>query len=66
MKKRVGAILLVMFVVLVLGVNSVSAVNVTPDQVADASENVNSYINASHTIPGNTNIGATRWTCPNI
>ena len=64
MKKRVGAILLVMFVVLVLGVNSVSAVNVTPDQVADASENVNPYINASHTIPGNTNIGGNQVDMP--
>ena len=64
MKKRVGTILLAMFIVLVLGVNGVSAVNVTPDQVVNASENVNSYINTNHTLPSNTSVGGNQVDMP--
>jgi len=64
MKKRDWAILLAMFIVLVLGVNSVSAVNVTPDQVVNASENVNSYINTNHTLPSNTQVGGNQVDMP--
>lgn len=53
-----------MFIVLVLGVNCVSAVNVTPDQVVNASENVNSYINTNHTLPSNTNVGGNQVDMP--
>ncbi len=64
MKKRVWTILLAMFIVLVLGVNGVSAVNVTPDQVVNASENVNSYINTNHTLPSNTSVGGNQVDMP--
>lgn len=53
-----------MFIVLVFGVNGVSAVNVTPEQVVNASENVNSYITINHTLPSNTQVGGNQVDMP--